>query len=158
MDELDRSILDIVQKDGRIPFTTVAKMLSVTEGTVRNRVAKLVEDQVVQFVGLLNPHRLGYEASAIICVSIQAPHLDETAARLAEFPEVSYLIMVAGEFDLMVEVFCRDQADLGALLKDKIQQLPGVQRTQTFVILHTFKMAQGGQPILTRYAPIKATS
>jgi Lrp/AsnC family transcriptional regulator for asnA, asnC and gidA len=148
MDELDRSIVAFLQKDGRTRFTKIAKALNVTEGTVRNRVAKLLEDKAVQIIGVLDPHRMGYNAPAIIGVSIQPPYLEEAAAEIATLPEVSYLIMVAGEFDLMVEVFCRDRAHLASFLREDLQQVVGVQRTQTFFILHTYKLAYGAQIVM----------
>ena len=104
MDELDRSIVALLQEDGRMRFTEIAKTLGVTEGTVRNRVAKLLEEKAIQIIGVLDPHRMGYNAPAIIGVSIQPPLLEEAAAEIASMPEVSYLIMVAGEYDLIVEI------------------------------------------------------
>lgn len=152
MDELDLAILAILQQDGRKPFTEIAKDLGVTEGTVRNRVARLIEEQAVQIIGLVNPYHLGYNAPAIIGILVEPPYLEEAAAQIASFPEVSYLIMVSGEFDLMVEVLCQDREHLAALIKDKLQQVVGVQRTKTYFILHTFKLAQGAQPTLVRSA------
>jgi Lrp/AsnC family transcriptional regulator for asnA, asnC and gidA len=148
MDELDRSIVAFLQEDGRTRFTKIANSLNVTEGTVRNRVAKLRKDKTIQIIGVLDPHRMGYNAPAIIGVSIQPPHLEEAAAEIATIPEVSYLIMVAGEFDLVVEVFCRDRAHLASFLREDLQRVVGVQRTQTFFILHTYKSAYGAQIVM----------
>lgn len=145
MDELDRSIVAFLQKDGRMPYTEIAEALEVTEGTVRNRVAKLRENKTIQIIGALDPHQMGYNAPAIIGVSIQPPQLEEAAGEIAAMPEVSYLVMVAGEYDLMVEVFCRDRQHLAAFLKDKLLQVPGVQRAQTSFILHTYKVAHGAK-------------
>ncbi|HSG15379.1 MAG TPA: Lrp/AsnC family transcriptional regulator [Anaerolineae bacterium] len=150
MDALDRSIVALLQEDGRIRYTEIAKALDVTEGTVRNRVAKLLENQTIQIIGVLDPHRMGYNAPAIIGVSIQPPLLEEAAAEIASMPEVSYLIMVAGEYDLIVEVFCRDREHLTAFLKDRLLQVAGVQRAQTSFILHTYKVAHGAKTVLTR--------
>lgn len=153
MDELDLAILACLQKDGRKRFTEIAKKLNVTEGTVRNRVTKLLNDHVFQIVGLIDPHRVGYDAPAIIGVSVQPPYLDKAAAAFALMPEVSYLIMVSGEFDLMVEVLCRDRQHLATFIRDQLLKVEGVHRTQTFMILHTYKMAHGAQPVLTKYVP-----
>ena len=150
MDEIDRAILSFLQKDGRTRFTEIAKELGVTEGTVRNRVAKLQEAHALQIIGMVDPRRIGYDAPAIIGVSIQPPYLEEAAAQIAAWPEVSYLIMVSGEFDLMVEVLCRDRKHLAAFLRERLQQVTGVQRTQTSMILHTYKMAHGAQPVLEK--------
>lgn len=149
MDALDRSIIAFLQEDGRMRYTEIAKALGVTEGTVRNRVAKLLEDKTIQIIGVLDPHRTGYTAPAIIGVSIQPPMLEEAAAEIAAMQEVSYLIMVAGEFDLIVEVFCRDREHLASFLKDHLLQVEGVQRAQTSFILHTYKVAHGAKTVLS---------
>ena len=150
MDNLDRSIVALLQEDGRTRYTEIAKVLNVTEGTVRNRVAKLLEDKTVQIIGVLDPHRMGYNAPAVIGVSIQPPHLEKAAVEIASMPEVSYLIMVAGEYDLIVEVFCRDREHLAAFLRDQLLQVAGVQRAQTSFILHTYKVAHGAKTVLTQ--------
>jgi Lrp/AsnC family transcriptional regulator for asnA, asnC and gidA len=148
MDKLDLDIISFLQLDGRKPFTDIAKALDISEGTVRNRVARLVEDRVIQIVGLIDPLALGYDAPAMIGVSIQPPMLESVIQTVANFDEVSYLIMVSGEFDLFVEVLCRDRGHLATFLNDKLLQVPGIVRTQTFITLRTYKMAYGATPML----------
>jgi len=147
MDELDRSIVALLQRDGRMRYTEIAQALDVTEGTVRNRVAKLLENQTIQIIGALDPHQMGYNAPAIIGLSIQPTQLEQAALAIASMTEVSYLIMVAGEYDLIVEVFCRDRQHLASFLKDKLLQVPGVQRAQTSFILHTYKVSHGAKTV-----------
>ena len=147
MDDLDFAILEELQRNGRKRFTKIADSLGVTEGTVRNRVARLQEDRVIQIIGMIDPHRVGYEAPAIINLTIQPPHLESAALEIAAMPEVSYLILVSGEFDLMVEVMCRDREHLTAFLTERLQKVAGVQRTETSMILHTYKMAHGARPL-----------
>ena len=153
MDTLDLSIVALLQKDGRIRYTEIAKILGVTEGTVRNRVAKLLDEKAIQIIGVLDPHRMGFSAPAIIGVSVQPRQLEEAAAEIAAMAEVSYLIMVAGEYDLIVEVFCRDREHLATFLKDQLLQVDGVQRAQTSFILHTYKVAHGAKTVLTQSVP-----
>ena len=148
MDELDLEIIKSLQGDGRKRYTEIAKDLGITEGTVRNRVSRLLENQVFQIIGMVDPHQMGYDAPALIGVTVRPPHLEEAAAQIATFPEVSYLILVSGEYDLMVEVMCRDREHLATLLRENLQNVIGVERTQTFFILHTYKMAHGAQPVL----------
>lgn len=149
MDELDISIIEQLQRDGRRRFTDIANELNVSEGTVRNRVARLLESQALQIIGAVDPHKIGYDAPAWIGVTVQPPHLEQAAVDIAMLPEVSYLIMVSGEYDLIVEVFCRNREHLALFLRDHLQNVVGVQRTQTFFILHTYKMAHGARPVLT---------
>jgi Lrp/AsnC family transcriptional regulator for asnA, asnC and gidA len=147
MDNIDRKIISLLQKDGRMPFTDIAKSLGVSEGTVRNRVTRLTEDRILQIIGMIDPNRMGYEAPAMIGVSVQPPLLEKVATTIADFPEVSYLIMVSGEFDLFIEVLCKDRDHLASFLNSKLLRVPGISRTQTFITLRTYKMAQGALPV-----------
>jgi Lrp/AsnC family transcriptional regulator for asnA, asnC and gidA len=147
MDDLDLAILALLQTNGRRPFTDIAQQVGVSEGTVRNRVARLLEDKVLHIVGLVDPNRLGFNAPAIIGVSVLGGDIEQIAAEIAQFPEVSYLIMVSGEFDLIVEVLCRDREHLADFLNQNLRRVDGVGKTQTFMTLRTFKMAYGASPI-----------
>ena len=146
MDNIDLEIIKSLQIDGRTPFTEIAKKMEVSEGTVRNRVARLVESKIIQIVGLVDPYQLGYDAPALIGISVQPTMLESAASQIAKFPEVSYLIMVSGEFDLIVEVMCRNRDELATFLSQRLRTVPGIIRTQTSMILRTFKMAYGAQP------------
>lgn len=145
-DDLDLAILELLRSDGRKPYTEIAQLLQVSEGTVRNRVARLVEKGVMQIVGLIDPVRMGYDTPAMIGVTIHNADIDEVARKIASFPEVSYLIMVSGGFDLMVEVICRDREDFTTFINQKLRKIPGVAQTQSFFILRTVKMAYGADP------------
>lgn len=151
MDELDFTIINALKANGRRPFTDIAQEVGVSEGTVRNRVGRLVEDQILHIVGLVDPGSMGFDAPAMIGVSVSEGDIEETAHQLAAFDEVSYLIMVSGEFDLIMEVMCRDREHLADFLNHKIRKVPGVGRTQTFMTLRTFKLAYGSQPIKDPY-------
>lgn len=145
-DDLDLAILELLRSDGRKPYTEIAQLLQVSEGTVRNRVARLVEKGVMQIVGLIDPVRMGYDTPAMIGVTIHNADIEEVARKIASFPEVSYLIMVSGGFDLMVEVICRDREDFTTFINQKLRKIPGVAQTQSFFILRTVKMAYGADP------------
>jgi Lrp/AsnC family transcriptional regulator for asnA, asnC and gidA len=146
VDSIDYKILLILQKDGRTSFTDIAKELDISEGTVRNRLARLLENDIVQIVGLIAPSQLGFDAPAMINVSVEPTKLESAAAEIATMPEVSYLVMVSGECDLIVEVMCRNREALAAFLNQRLRLVPGVTRTQTSLILRTFKMAYGARP------------
>jgi Lrp/AsnC family transcriptional regulator for asnA, asnC and gidA len=154
MDKLDLSILASLQIDGRRPFTDIAQELGVSEGTVRNRVSKLIDSKVLQIVGLIDPGSLGFNAPAIIGVSVNEGDIEQIAAGIAAHPEVSYLVMVSGEFDLIVEVLCKNREHLANFINYKLRRVDGVERTQTFMTLRTFKMAYGSPPIFQK-SPIQ---
>jgi Lrp/AsnC family transcriptional regulator for asnA, asnC and gidA len=142
MDKLDYSILAQLQQDGRKRYTEIAKSLGVTEGTVRNRVGRMIDDDVVRVIGLVDPLKVGFEAPAIIQVNVTPPHLETAAEMIKQFPEVSYLLMVAGDYDLMVEVRCRDRDHLASFILEKLQKVTGVTRTISAMVLQTYKLAE----------------
>jgi Lrp/AsnC family transcriptional regulator for asnA, asnC and gidA len=156
VDDLDLEIIRHLQADGRKRYTEIAEELGISEGTVRNRVARLVDKQVLHLVGLVDPYHLGMDAPALIGLSLEPIDWTETISTIAAFPEVSYLVLVSGEFDLIVEVMCRDREHLAEFLNGKLRRVPGVVSTRTFTILRTYKMSYGARPVL--HPPGKAPS
>ncbi|MDH5606530.1 MAG: Lrp/AsnC family transcriptional regulator [Anaerolineae bacterium] len=146
MDQLDYDIISHLRGDGRKPFTEIAESLDVSEGTIRNRVSKLIEDNVIQIVGLADPYKLGQDAPAMIGITVRPQIMEEVAAQLVLHKEVSYLVAVSGEFDLLVEVMCKDRNHLNFFLNETVRKINGVTSTKTFFILHTYKMAYGAVP------------
>ena len=141
LDETDRAIIAQLQYDGRMSFTDIATELGISEGTVRRRVKNLTESGVLQVVAVVEPQFLGWNAAGMIGVTVQAGEIDAVADQLAQFPEVSYLFMASGQFDLFVEVFCKDREHFVSFLNQKLHQVSGVQRTQTFMILKMYKLS-----------------
>jgi Lrp/AsnC family transcriptional regulator for asnA, asnC and gidA len=148
MDEVDQLILRTLQQDGRTPFTHIAKEAGVSETTIRSRYRSLEQAGIVRTVGVVDPFALGFQAPAIIGLSVDADSLDQVARTVAEFPEVSYLVMTLGSCDLTVEVFCRDLSHLTDLLTKKIGRIPGVRSTETLMIARTYKLSYRWSPVL----------
>jgi len=141
MDKVDQVVVACLQYDGRMSFTDIAARLGISEGTVRRRVKRLTESGVLQIVGIVEPRHLGWDAAGMIGVTVHAGQIDAVAGQIAQFPEVSYLFMASGEFDLFVEIFCKDREHFVSFLSEKLQQVPGVERTQTFMILKMYKLS-----------------
>jgi Lrp/AsnC family transcriptional regulator for asnA, asnC and gidA len=141
LDHLDREIIRLLQYDGRTPYTQIADRVGVSEGTVRRRVNQLLDSNIMQIVAVVEPQYLGWGAAAMVGVSVTGGKIDAVANQIAKSPEVSYLFMASGEFDLFVEVYCRDREQFVSFLSEKLQQIPGVQRTRTFMILKMYKLS-----------------
>jgi Lrp/AsnC family transcriptional regulator for asnA, asnC and gidA len=149
MDELDRLILEALQEDGRTPFTHIADLAGVSETTIRHRYRKLVKAGIVRTVGIVDPYALGFEAPAIVGVSIEPGMIDQVARELAQLPEVSYLVMTLGSFDLVIEVFCRDLSHINELLTQQIHLMSGVRSTETLMIAQSYKLSYRWAPALS---------
>jgi Lrp/AsnC family transcriptional regulator for asnA, asnC and gidA len=146
MDEIDLQILNALQDDGRTPFTQIAKKVGVAESTIRSRYASLVERGLLQTIAVIDPFSLGYNAPALIGISTEPGKINAVAQALEQVPEVSYLVLTLGRYDLTVEVFCRDREHLTDLITNQIQSIPGIQNTETLVIGKIFKLSFFWQP------------
>ena len=142
IDELDYLILCELQKDGSISLTDMAQKLSVSIGTVRNRVARLLEDKTIQIIGRIDPDKVGFHAYARIFISVKpAKHIREVAKKLSNLAEVSFLALISGKYDLELNVQCRDNNHLLELM-EKIQVIEAVYETETNMYLKVLKIAQ----------------
>jgi Lrp/AsnC family transcriptional regulator for asnA, asnC and gidA len=92
-------------------------------------------------VGIVEPQHLNWQAAGMIGVTVHTDQIDDVARRIAQFPEVSYLFMASGGFDLFVEVYCRDREHFVSFLSEKLRRVPGVERTETFMILKMYKLS-----------------
>jgi Lrp/AsnC family transcriptional regulator for asnA, asnC and gidA len=145
--ELDKRIIEHLQEDGRRPFTRIAADLGVSEAAVRARTNRLVERGIVQVVGVTDPLRLGFGQMAMIGVRCEADRLLEVAERVATFPEVDYVVITAGSYDLLIETVCEDNEALLRFLAERLRTVDGVRETETFVYLRMVKQTyQWGTP------------
>ncbi len=141
MDELDYLILNALQEDGRTPFTQIAKKAGVAESTIRSRYASLVEEGIVQTIAVIDPFAVGYNAPALIGINVEPGAVYTVAEALENLPEVSYLVLTLGGYDLVLEVFCRDRENLTKFITGTIQVIPGILSTETLVIGQIFKLS-----------------
>ena len=136
---LDKRIIEHLQQDGRRPFTQIAAELGVSEAAVRARTNRLVERGILQVVGVTDPLKLGFHQQAMIGVRCERNELLEVADAVSAFPEVAYVVITAGTFDLLVEVVCENNEALLAFLTEKLRAIEGVRDTETFVYLRMVK-------------------
>src|SRR5881398_2275530 len=131
-------IIRQLQRDGRRPYTSIAKTIGLSEAAVRQRVQRLLDAGVMQIVAVTDPLQVGFARQAMIGVNADGD-LRDVAAKLAGLPEVDYVVITAGSFDILLEVVCEDDEHLLSLLNDSIRSVPGVQNTETFVYLRLAK-------------------
>ena len=141
LDKTDQAIVAQLQYDGRKSYTDIAAELGLTEGAVRRRVKRMSDKGILQIVGIVEPQFLEWNAAGMIGVSVQAGRVEEVGEQIAQFPEVTYLFMASGGFDLFVEVYCRNRQHFVSFLNNELQQIPGVERTESFMILKMFKLS-----------------
>jgi len=139
VDDLDKAIIKRLQLDGRRPYAQIGRELSVPEATVRQRAERLISRGVVQIVGVTDPLKLGFHQMAMIGIRCESSKLIEVAERLAAMPEVDYVVITAGSYDLLIETVCEDNDALLTFLADRLRAIDGVRDTETFVYLRLVK-------------------
>lgn len=141
-DDLDYAILAYLQKDGRKSFTEIASALNIATNTVRNRVTRLREENIIKIIARVHPYYAGFDAFADVRVSVEPSNLIESVAeKISMFPEVSFVAMLSGDYDLILEAMCRDNQHLTDFLA-KLHQIEGVVNTTSMIILKVFKFEQ----------------
>lgn len=138
LDDINKRIIEHLQRDGRMSYATLAKTIGLSEAAVRQRVQRLLDGGLMQIVAVTDPLTLGFARQAMVGVKVTGD-LRVVADRLAAVPEVDYVVICAGGFDLLVELVCTDDAHLLDLLNDKIRTVEGVAATETFMYLKLAK-------------------
>ncbi|MEX2255895.1 MAG: Lrp/AsnC family transcriptional regulator [Acidimicrobiia bacterium] len=138
IDDTDKALIEALQHDGRMPYTRLAERVGLSEAAVRQRVQRLMESGVCQIVAVTDPLTLGFRRMAMIGLRIEGD-LRAPADTIASIPEVDYVVIVGGSFDLLLEVVCEDDDHLLSLLNDKIRAIPGVRAAETFTYLRLYK-------------------
>ena len=142
LDELDFSILSYLQQDGRMSFTVIAEKLGVSIGTIRTRFNKLIEDGTINIIGRVDPDKVGFRSYAHIAVYVRPATLkEEVAKQIEKMPEVSFLAMTSGDYDLEVDVMCRDNDHLVKFVNE-LSNINGVNQTKTTIYFKVYKYAQ----------------
>jgi Lrp/AsnC family transcriptional regulator, regulator for asnA, asnC and gidA len=138
IDEVDRAIISVLQRDGRCPYGTIAERVGLSEAAVRRRVQRLRETGIMQIVAVTDPLQLGFSREALIGVRVQGD-VRIVAEKLASLDEVSYVVQCAGSFDILAELVTTDDDSLMHLLNDSIRSIPSVTEIETFVYLKLTK-------------------
>ncbi len=136
VDAVDRKIIEALQLNGRESFRAVATRVGVSEATVRARYSRLTSEGILQVVGVTNPLGLGFE-QALVGVKTSGPP-SAVADDISHWPEADYVVVTAGQFDVLVEVVAAGRVELLALT-NRIRALDGVVSTETFLYLEMWK-------------------
>jgi Lrp/AsnC family transcriptional regulator, regulator for asnA, asnC and gidA len=144
LDDVDRQIIVQLQEDGRRTFGRIAKAVGISEATVRQRIQRLQDSDVMRIVAVIDPTALGVELRATVGLRVGG-ELEQTAQAAAAIPEVDYVVVTAGSFDLLLELLCEDTSHFYAVL-DSIRRIPGVRAAESFMYLRIVKQTYPWPP------------
>jgi Lrp/AsnC family transcriptional regulator for asnA, asnC and gidA len=134
LDDVSKRIIEQLQQDGRRPYASIGKAVGLSEAAVRQRVQKLIDSGTVQIVAVTDPQQIGFARQLMIGINVEGD-LEATSNLLSEIPEIVYIILTAGSFDILAEAVVVDDDHLLELVNNRIRTLPGVRRTESFIYL-----------------------
>jgi len=130
----------MLQQDGRVPFNEIAEALNVSEGTVRNRVNWMKASGVLRIVAIADPTSMNYMADAMIGIKVATGATPkQLAVRLAEFPEVVYILWVSGRYDLLVEIVADSREEFMSFLESQCFNHPDIDSIEVMTGLAMYK-------------------
>lgn len=135
MDEIDSKIIELLKEDGRASDAEIARSLGVSEGTIRRRLKRLIDEEYIKIVAVLDPAKMGYGSQALIGVQVNPDSIDNVADEISNLQEISWVAATTGKYDLFAWTTVQSSEALGVFLRTVIGTIPGVRRTETFVNL-----------------------
>jgi Lrp/AsnC family transcriptional regulator for asnA, asnC and gidA len=138
LDDVNKSIVEELQKDGRRTYGAIAEAVGLSEAAVRQRVQKMRDAGIMQIVAVTDPLQVGFRSQAMVGIRADGD-TRMVADRLAAVEDIDYVVMCTGSFDILVELVCEDEDAILELLNGVIRQIPGVRDTETFMYLRLTK-------------------
>ena len=138
LDKTDIAIIGHLQVDGRRAYTTIAKDLGISEASVRQRVARLLRTKVIQIVAVSSPLDLGL-MWAPVHLRVQGERLEAVAEEVAELPQVDYVSICAGNFDIIAGIVAHDREELMDVLVNHVRTIPGIVQAEFLLNLKILK-------------------
>jgi Lrp/AsnC family transcriptional regulator for asnA, asnC and gidA len=139
LDEIDIGIIRYLHKDARAPAKAIAETLNVPESTVRNRMARLVDANIIEFVALTNPLNLGHSVWVMMEIEVVARRIRQVARELSEIPEVYFVYITTGSFDIFAGATFANNEQLVDFVTNQISKVDGIVRVNTRTILEVHK-------------------
>ncbi|MEM2934948.1 MAG: Lrp/AsnC family transcriptional regulator [Candidatus Thermoplasmatota archaeon] len=139
LDEKDKKIIEILEKNARTPYTKIAKELGLSEGAIRKRVDNLEKNGIIKkYVAVVDPKKIGYNSIALLGVDVEPTKLLEVANEIAKINEAKNVSISTGDHMIMAEIWARDGRRLSELLT-RIGKIDGIKRLCPAIILEKVK-------------------
>jgi len=137
IDRIDRAIISIMLEDAKTSYAEIGQRLFVSGGTVHVRLKKLIDQGVIKGSKLkVDFSKLGFDIVSFLGIYLERSNMyDKVIDRLKDIPEVVSAHYTTGSYSIFAKIMCKDTMHLRSVLSEKIQQIEGIQRTETFISL-----------------------
>lgn len=139
LDPIDRKLVALLQKDGRMPIVNIAKELRISETTARSRLKQLIREAIIKVVAVSNPIRLGFEIIGNIKLGIDLKKKDAILGALKRIEALNYVALTTGDSDIDIDFIAGSMAEFKTLVFETISQIDGVNTVETSLIVELVK-------------------
>ncbi len=139
LDKIDQRMIQLLQKDGRMPIVAIAKALKISETTARTRLNRLIRKEIINVVAVSNPIKLGFEIIGNLKLTIDLKKKDAILSKLTKIDQLNYIALTTGGTDLDVEFIARSLDEFKTLIFNKIPNIDGVISLDTSLIVEIVK-------------------
>jgi len=135
LDQLDKEIIDLLTKDGRMSCAEIARAIgTVSERSVRYRLEKLLAENIIRINATPVPQSLGYSVVADVFIEVEVGQVLEIARKIASYENVSYVACSTGESDISIQIITQNNRELYEFVTDILGKIPGVRKTTTSMV------------------------
>jgi Lrp/AsnC family transcriptional regulator for asnA, asnC and gidA len=139
LDKIDCGMINLLQRDGRMPIVSLAAKLNISETTARSRLKRLIDSKIISIVAVSNPIELGFEIIGSLKLSVDLRQKDQIMDQLKKIDSLNYIALTTGGTDIDVEFVARSLVEFKTLIFEKICQIDGVQSSETSLIVEIVK-------------------
>ena len=138
LDDISKRIVELLQEDGRRPYAEIAREVGLSEAAARQRVQRMTEAGIIQIVAVTDPMQLGFHRMSMIGIRVSGDPR-EIAEDLTTIPEMAYVVVTLGTFDILVEAVCENDEHLIDLIATRIRTIPGITHTESMLYAGLYK-------------------
>jgi Lrp/AsnC family transcriptional regulator, regulator for asnA, asnC and gidA len=138
LDQVSKRIIEQLQEDGRRSYAAIARTIGLSEAATRQRVQKLIDEGVIQIVAVTDAAAIGFHRMALLGIKVEGD-IHAVADKLVALEAAEYVVITAGQFDLLVELMCENDEHLLHTIHESVRTIPGVRSTEAFVYLKVAK-------------------
>lgn len=139
LDAVDCQMIQLLQKDGRISNTEIAKSIGISEATVRTRLNRLIEEEFIQIVAVSNPIKLGFDIVGNIRIHVDIKKMDKIIKELKKLKPLWFIVQTTGGTGIDTEFVVKSLDELNELIFEKINRIDGIIKTETSLFLKYIK-------------------
>ncbi len=139
IDHTDCKIIELLQKDGRMPNTMIAKQIGISEATVRSRLNRLTKEGYIQIVAVSNPLKLGFEVVGMLRIVADVKKIDAVSKELSKIDQIWYIVHATGSSDIYAEFNAKSIGEVNDFISQKINKIDGLLKTETSLVLKYIK-------------------